>query len=196
MGVPSIKKLSSVLVLAIFLCLPNLLHSQPVFHRLTASETRAEIIKLARECVGIKEVPKGSNWGRDVQAFLWHVKIKFPAPWCAAFLAYLFHQNCVDIPFSGYVPNWSIGEFKPYVKYNSFKDGKLSPKDIYPGDLGTIYFPSMKRAAHIFIIIEVHATYVVTVEGNSNSGGSREGWIVVLKQRSLNEIYQLIRIDL
>lgn len=180
------KRFFSCVVLAIFFCCSN---------RICGQSLADSVITLARINVGIEEIPRGSNWGKYVQAYLSHVNINFPAAWCAAFTAYLLKQHCIDtLLYSGWVPNWTTGKFKKYVVYNSSIDGKLYTNNIKPGDFGTIYFPSLKRDAHIFLIIEVKKNTVITIEGNTDPAGSREGYCVAIRERTLNQIHQLIRI--
>ena len=48
-------------------------------------------LKYARLELGKGEVPRGSNWGKDVQGYLNSVGITTPAPWCMAFVLSLIH---------------------------------------------------------------------------------------------------------
>jgi hypothetical protein len=108
-------------------------------------------------------------------------------------------MHSCDIDFKhlklGYVPNWSKGEMLQYVvwdKRNS--ETKIQDFDFQPGDLCTIYFPSMKREAHIFMVLEKKNGQLITIEGNTNDGGSRDGVGVFIRQRSLSSVYKVIRL--
>jgi len=52
------------------------------------------------------------------------------------------------------------------------------------GDLGLIWFPNLKRYAHIYCVSErISSSFVRTIEGNSDDSGGREGTKVVSKIR-------------
>jgi hypothetical protein len=52
---------------------------------------RLKTIELAGQSVGVREDTR-PNWGRWVSIYLTTAGIAFPAPWCAAFVAYKIHQ--------------------------------------------------------------------------------------------------------
>lgn len=61
------------------------------------------------------------------------------------------------------------------------------------GDVFGIYFPDKKRIAHVGFIDHWDGTWLITVEGNTNSSGSREGDGVYRKRRPVQSIYQVAR---
>ncbi|SDN17799.1 hypothetical protein SAMN05421813_1632 [Daejeonella rubra] len=61
------------------------------------------------------------------------------------------------------------------------------------GDIFGIYFPDKKRIAHIGFIDQWQEDWVITVEGNTNMEGSREGDGVYRKRRPVKSIYQVAR---
>jgi hypothetical protein len=62
------------------------------------------------------------------------------------------------------------------------------------GDLLVIWFPKLKRFAHICLVIGVNADgSVLTRDGNTNSAGGREGWLVAEKTRRLGAADRLVR---
>jgi hypothetical protein len=167
--------------------------SQPI----SRSVRQECVVYIAKSQLGVTENP--SNWGRDVSAYLRSVGIRFPAAWCGAYVYWCYMMHSCDIDFKhlklGYVPNWSKGEMLQYVvwdKRNS--ETKIQDFDFQPGDLCTIYFPSMKREAHIFMVLEKKNGQLITIEGNTNDGGSRDGVGVFIRQRSLSSVYKVIRL--
>jgi|688.fasta_scaffold76603_5 hypothetical protein len=119
--------------------------------------------------IGVSEQPSGSNWGPKVSEYLAAAGISFPAPWCAAFIEWGM-QKIGKKGAGAYVPSWNVAA--KVVKH---------PRR---GDLGLIYFPSLKRYAHIYCVSEtISSSSVRTIEGNSNRAGSREGTEVVKKIR-------------
>ena len=54
-----------------------------------------------------------------------------------------------------------------------------------------IYFPKMKRVAHVGFVDQWGPKEVVTVEGNTNGAGSREGDGVYKKKRLTRQIHSV-----
>lgn len=162
------------------------------------SSVRQEcIIYIAKSQLGVTESP--SNWGVDVSAYLRSVGIRFPAAWCGAYLHWCYMMHSCDFDYRhlklGFVPNWSRGEMAQYVVWDKrTSDIKIQDFEFHPGDLCTIYFNNLKREAHIFMVVEKSNGQLITIEGNTNDGGSRDGVGVFLRQRSLNSVYKVIRL--
>ncbi|PWG78593.1 hypothetical protein DDR33_21770, partial [Pararcticibacter amylolyticus] len=61
------------------------------------------------------------------------------------------------------------------------------------GDVFGIYFPEKGRIAHVGFVDDWGDKYVVTVEGNTNEAGSREGDGVYRKRRFISCIYKVVK---
>ena len=61
------------------------------------------------------------------------------------------------------------------------------------GDVFGIYFPEKKRIAHVGFIDQWDENWLITVEGNTNSSGDREGDGVYRKRRPIRSIYRVAR---
>ncbi len=61
------------------------------------------------------------------------------------------------------------------------------------GDIFAIFFPDKNRIAHVGFIDQWQTDWVITVEGNTNTEGSREGDGVYRKRRPVKSIYQVAR---
>ncbi|MES3016614.1 MAG: hypothetical protein V4721_02495 [Bacteroidota bacterium] len=61
------------------------------------------------------------------------------------------------------------------------------------GDIFGLYFPEKRRIAHTGFIDQWDGTWLITVEGNTNISGSREGDGVYRKRRLVNSIYKVAR---
>lgn len=61
------------------------------------------------------------------------------------------------------------------------------------GDVFGIYFPDKKRIAHAGFIDQWDGSWLITVEGNTNVSGGREGDGVYRKRRPIQSIYQVAR---
>jgi hypothetical protein len=146
--------------------------------------------------LGTEERPKGSNWGKDVKNMLNSVGINFPAPWCAAYVRIICRNTCISCPVSGYVPNWSNGIWKEKVVFDKKKAGRsILQTEVRRGDIATIYFSNLGRDAHIFIVLGVtEKGNIITIEGNTNPGGSRDGYGVFVRVRELWQVSKIIRL--
>jgi hypothetical protein len=61
------------------------------------------------------------------------------------------------------------------------------------GDVFGIYFPDKNRIAHTGFIDQWDGTWLITVEGNTNVSGGREGDGVYRKRRPVKSIFQVAR---
>lgn len=62
-----------------------------------------------------------------------------------------------------------------------------------PGDIFGIYFQNKGRIAHVGFVHRFGDKYTITVEGNTNEEGSREGDGVYLKRRLTKQLYKISR---
>ena len=120
-----------------------------------------DLTDIAESQLGVTEQPIGSNWGPQVKSYLASTGIDFPAPWCAAFVQWCLNK-IGQKGYGAYVPSWDKKDLRVET-----------PKR---NDLGLVWFSSMKRYAHIYIVTGRPSTRSVeSIEGNTNNGGSREG---------------------
>lgn len=101
-------------------------------------------------------------------------------PWCAAFVVWCHKQCGYKIPETGYSP----------LLFPKEKTCIINPS---PGDVFGIYFKNKGRIAHVGFIDKVENNGYVTVEGNTNASGSREGDGVYSKRRMKGQIYKIVR---
>lgn len=137
-------------------------------------------LKVAATQVGQTEKPLGSNWGKPVQDYLKSVGITFPASWCAAFVYWCFGQVGSNplVKTGGVLNHWN------QAKANRVTDP--APGDIFIMDHG-------KGLGHTGFVERADASYIYTVEGNSNDTGSREGIAVVRNRRKRSTIKGYLR---
>ncbi len=140
--------------------------------------------------LGVHEVPKGSNDGPFIRVYLAFVGIFHPAAWCCAYCSFRIHKAAASLgiksrwPKSGYVQgvyNWSV------------KNTIISTKPL-KNHAFVVYYPNLKRYAHIGLIADVKGDKFLTVEGNSNTDGGREGYAVVSQWRLWTKNHKSIRI--
>lgn len=137
---------------------------------------RQQLISTAEKEIGVRELT-GKNDGPRVESYLSMTGLKKGQPWCAAFISWVFYQN-------GYIqPNsaWTPALFPAARIVNQAE----------PGNLLGIYFPELKRIAHVGLIAGTQGDWIISIEGNTNINGSREGDGVYLKRRHKRTIYQI-----
>lgn len=87
---------------------------------------------------------------------------------------------------------------KPPISFNlptPTSDLRLPTSNPRPqaGDVFGLFFPEKKRIAHTGFIDQWDGTWLITVEGNTNLSGSREGDGVYRKRRLVRSIYKVAR---
>ena len=73
---------------------------------------------------------------------------------------------------------------------STFQSKLLIPKS---GDVFGLYFPEKGRIAHVGFIDQWDGKWLITVEGNTNEAGSREGDGVYRKKRLVRTVYKVAR---
>lgn len=136
---------------------------------------RKQLIAIARAEIGVKE-RSGHNDGERVEAYLATVKLKKGNPWCAAYLSWVFQQAGYPAPRSGWSPDL-------------FPRSRLTTA-LLPGNVLGIYFPQLGRIAHVGLLERVAGDYCITLEGNTNISGARDGDGVYRKRRHRRTIYR------
>ncbi len=146
-----------------------------------------------RNAIGVHEAT-GHNDGVEVERYLASVGLRKGAPWCAAFVYYCLSEGgYTEAPRTG----WSPAFFR---KKDVLAIGAKSAVDLSDSSMVAIfgiYYPRLHRIAHTGFIEPVTRTtpsgFVVTVEGNTNDNGSREGVAVLRKRRPIKSIYAIRR---
>jgi hypothetical protein len=140
------------------------------------AKKREALITRAQNELGVRE-KTGHNDGPRVEAYLKSVGLHAGAPYCAAFISYLFLMEGYKAPKSGWCPDL-------------FPASRL-PRSTLPGNVIGIYFIDKKRIAHVGLIEMVDDEWCISIEGNTNIAGSREGDGVYRKRRHFRTIYKM-----
>ncbi|QDW28127.1 peptidoglycan-binding protein [Pedobacter sp. KBS0701] len=134
---------------------------------------RAKLLCIAKNEVGVREL-SGHNDGPRVATYLRYVNVKEGSAWCAAFVSWVFGQAGYPAPRTP----WSPALF-PLSKRT---------KQVSPAVVFGIYFSHLKRIAHCGLVERKEGDWLITIEGNTNMEGSREGDGVYRKRRPLKAI--------
>jgi ribosomal protein S6E (S10) len=157
-----------------------------------------KLVELAKKEIGVEEVD-GTNCGprvNEYKAATWLPADK-PWPWCAAFICWLVREAMKGStdksgkPYTFQRPQTaSAWDFENWSRKqdNSTQTKKPHSGDIKAGDVVIFTF------SHIGLAVgNADNGYVLTVEGNTDAQGSREGGGVFLKRRKLSQIRSRIR---
>lgn len=148
--------------------------------------------------VGVQENPKGSNRGKEVDEYIRRVGLD-PAgkfPWCAAFVYWCFDEAADEesvvnpvMKTAGTLAHWNANKGNA----TKFLAKTINPADIQPGDVFIMRFSSITGHTGFVHSVDVRNRTIVTIEGNSNNTGSREGYEVVRHVRQLSSILGFMR---
>lgn len=155
------------------------------------------IVRIAQAEVGVEEV-NGTNCGvrvNEYKAATWLPADK-PWPWCAAFVCWVVWaaiKTCGVRETKGFKRPRTAGAWN-FENWSRAQDDttwtkKPAGNDILPGDIVIFTF------SHIGIADTAPDSqgYIRTVEGNTDTSGSREGGGVYVKTRHISKIRSRIR---
>lgn len=150
-------------------------YRMPNRHLLSAEERQyQQLLNIARGELGIRE-KTGHNDGEAVERYLASVGLKKGDPWCAAFISWIFKKAGYPQPRTGWSP--------------SLFNGKVNTRSPAPGFVFGIWFPELKRIAHVGLVEKLEGDWLISIEGNTNIAGSREGDGVYRKRRHRKSIH-------
>ena len=148
----------------------------------SSSHTRECLSELFTSQIGVRET-KGSNSGIRVDGYLKSVGLSPGYPWCAAFVSWCFQNAEVSAPISAWVPSYALTSKRIYERGTALRGNPQK------GDVFLIWYKSKNRAAHIGFIEEWGENTLITVEGNTNASGAREGDGVYRKRRLTRQVW-------
>lgn len=160
-----------------------------------SQSTRSLVRKTFVGEVGVVEVG-GDNTGERVEEYLAVTGLDAGFAWCGAFVSWGFSMHKVVNPRSAWSPDWFPDSSVVY-KRGAITDcadcTDLNSTDWKAVDVIGIWFQSKGRIAHVGVIDKLDGEYVITIEGNTNDEGSREGDGVLRKRRMQRQIYKVSR---
>lgn len=166
--------MATVRFLLAFLCIAAL-GGRHVSGRDLLIAPKLPLLEIARGELGVRE-RSGKNDGPRILIYQGAVGLKSGDPWCAAFVSWVFFKAGYPKPRTG----WSPALF-PLARIK---------KTAAPGMLFGIYFPALKRIAHCGFVESLRGDWVITIEGNTNQAGAREGDGVYRKWRPHKSIHR------
>lgn len=141
---------------------------------LFSTNSTAKAINYAKTQVGVKE--SGKNRGVEVEKYLKSVGLGGGFAWCVAFVHYCFQQ---------------ANKINPFPKTAGVHDAwnKLKANRISEPENNCLFFIDTGGGfGHMGFVLSVDGDTLTTIEGNTNSGGSRDGEGVYLRTRKKSTI--------
>lgn len=147
-------------------------------------DKRKELIRIASGYVGKRE-EKG-NAGRFVAWLMASVGLGDRNPWCAGFVRKMLDLAGFksDLPRSGRVYDWKVWAVR--------NKRTIKLHEVEPGDL--FLWVNSDKTGHIGIVTNRTGGRIMTIEGNTNKNGSREGDSVQFKDRTVTDNFVFIRL--
>ena len=151
--------------------------------RSTSDALLDAMLDFAASQIGVMEKPPGSNRGPEVDRYVTAVGLdpKGAFPWCAAFVYFCFGQAAKQlgrgnpvIKTGGVLEHWERAGQKGISRLTASKV-HLDESLVRPGHIFIIDTGVPGGAGHTGVVDEVMAGKLVTIEGNTNDGGSRDG---------------------
>lgn len=154
-----------------------------------------KVIAEAKSKVGLHEVPKGSNDGKDLRAYLKDTAFEAGQPWCLYFAEAVIRKafNKANTPLPSLM--WTGGTMSLLEWAKSHKKTLDGTEGLSTGSIGLIHNGDPEHVHHAVIITgedPANHDHYTTIEGNSNADGSYEGYEVVARSRPKNRIIQVI----
>lgn len=148
-------------------------------------------VMRAQEQLKVREV--AHNWSPQIKAYLAVAGLRTPAPWCAAYVTWCLVEAGADrrkLPTLAASTYWwyQWAKSNRYLKVDDHGRPTNNPER---GDLGIW---NGRGGGHIFGITGVNLNSnhdpvtVLTLEGNTNKAGSREGVAVMERTRRFREL--------
>jgi len=170
------KRLITLLFVLLFLLLPALS---------SRAQVRDNLIQSIESQLNVRE--KTYNSGEMVDKYLLSVGATPGQSWCGAFVGYNMTKQGIKNPNSAWSPSYAGQKDIIWSKNRKFSNP-------LPGDVVTFYYPNLKRVGHVgFYVKKDFEGYFITIEGNTNGEGSREGDGVYRKKRDPQKIHAITR---
>jgi lysozyme family protein len=145
----------------------------------TTSDLMAKVLAIATSQIGVMEDPLGSNGGVKVNQYLRSVGLGSGFFWCVAFEYWCFQEAATAlgrtnpmIKTAGVLDHWNQAGRRNIPRITT-QEAQNNPSLIKPGMLFTIDVG--KGFGHSGFVEGIVDGKLITIEGNTNTGGSRNG---------------------
>lgn len=158
-------------------------------HELLAQALR---IAAGEEAKGVREVPKNSNRGPEVDAYLLRAGVRPGLSWCCAFTYWCFDEAALAagranpmVKTAGCLDHWNRAPGRG-ARRIAAKAAVADPSLVRPGMLFVMDFGG--GLGHTGFIESLEGGHIITIEGNTDASQTREGGGVYRLKRKLVSI--------
>ena len=139
------------------------------------------VLDMARSQIGVMENPVGSNRGTEVDEYVRATGLNPTGrfAWCVCFIFFCFREAAKElgrnnpmVKTAGVLDLWNQAGTKHRV---TLAKARNDPSLIRPGQIFVIDTGAPGGAGHAGLVEQVAGGKLVTIEGNTNDGGGREG---------------------
>ena len=155
----------------------------------------AEVLRVAAGEVGVMEVPPGSNRGQRFDQYFYSVGPGLLGQtWCMAFIYWCFVQATQGLRVANPAPrtagvkqSWRVAQSVPGITIVPHAKAMADPSLFTPGMV--FYIDTGGVHGHAGFVADLIGGMLVTIEGNTNEGGSSNGIGVFHRtQRKIKDI--------
>lgn len=141
--------------------------------------------------LGVCEKPKGSNGGPEVTQYLKSIGLGAGYAWCMAFVYWCVNKAAAEME----VKNPLVKTGGVMLQWETTKLRKIPNRatgGVKPGDIFIMEFAH--GTGHTGFVQKIENGLVHTIEGNTNDDGSREGYEVAHRTRTISSIKGFIQL--
>lgn len=154
----------------------------------------ARVLRIAagEEAAKVREVPRNSNKGPEVSAYLKRTGVSPGLPWCAAFVYWCFDEAALAlvranpaVRTAGCLNHWNKAPGAGARRLPK-AEATADPSLVRPGMVFIMDFG--RGAGHTGLVESVSGGFITTIEGNTDASKTREGGGVYRLTRKVLEI--------
>lgn len=162
------------------------------------SSIRDLVVQVAASQVGVREEPRGSNRGPQVDEYIRASGLDPRADsyaWCICFMQWVFKEAAKSdgagiSPLPRTAGVHALWKMRTSAATNVITPNEADPAVIKPGMV--FLFDTGGGKGHGGFVESVSGSRLVSVEGNTNNGGSREGYGVFRRTTRLVKMQRLL----
>lgn len=147
-------------------------------------------LEIALSQLGVEEIPKNSNRGPKVEAYLKRVGLGPGNPWCMAGVYWCVDEAAIELDVKN--PLIKTGLVKFQWTKTTLRKLPNRATGVKPGDIFIML--NKDGTGHTGFVIKIENGMAYTIEGNTNDGGSREGYKWAKRERPISSLAGFIQL--
>lgn len=146
-----------------------------------------KVLEIALTQLGVEEKPRNTNSGPEVNEYLKSVGLGAGFSWCMAFVYWCVVQACKELNATNPLIKTG-GVLKMWNECKQLRQSEPTEGAIFIMDLG-------RGLGHTGFVESYDTIFIYTIEGNTNSLGSREGYQVAKRKRLRSTIRGYLKLN-